>query len=82
MTYVPSENQSLAQLIPDEGPEPGITVEIKPEVLFIVAWQCTSPPLTELLEKHGYANIDVVTSGCQTTKLQLVTPLNLSGGNS
>jgi len=29
MTYVPSENQSLAQLIPDE--EPGITVEIKPE---------------------------------------------------
>jgi len=31
MTYVPSENQSLAQLIPDEGPEPGITVEIKPE---------------------------------------------------
>ena len=32
MTYVPSENQSLAQLIPDEAP--GITVEIKPEVSF------------------------------------------------
>jgi len=30
MTYVPSENQSLAQLIPDEE-DPGISVEIKPE---------------------------------------------------
>ncbi|KAL5264383.1 hypothetical protein ACHWQZ_G005467 [Mnemiopsis leidyi] len=31
MTYVPSENQSLAQLIPEEGEDQGITVVIKPE---------------------------------------------------
>ena len=31
MTYVPSENQSLAQLIPDEG----VTFEINPEVKII-----------------------------------------------
>ena len=33
MTYVPSENQSLAQLIPEDVADQGITVEIKPEVL-------------------------------------------------